>query len=78
MVVPSAVIKQDITGAYLYTMQQVDGKWIAKKVYIKTGESYQDKTMVLEGIKVGEQVIILGYNQVSDGSEVYVSTENAS
>lgn len=78
VVIPSAIIKQDITGSYLYTMQQVGGKWIAKKVYVTPGKSYLDKTMVVSGLQPGQQVIVQGYNQVSDGSEVYVQPGNAS
>jgi RND family efflux transporter MFP subunit len=78
MVIPSALIKQDITGSYLYTLQQTGGKWIAKKVYVQTGQSYLDKTMVVSGIQPGQQVIVQGYNQVSDGSEVNVKQDNAS
>jgi membrane fusion protein, multidrug efflux system len=77
IVIPSILIKQDITGSYLYTMQQVEGKWIAKKVYVTPGQSYQDKTMVVSGLQEGERIITQGYNMVSDGSEVYVKTENA-
>jgi len=78
MVIPSILIKQDITGSYLYTMQQIESKWIAKKVYVTPGQSYLDKTMVVAGLKPGQQIIVEGYNQVSDGSEVYVNTNNAS
>lgn len=78
VVIPSAIIKQDITGSYLYTMQQIGGKWIAKKVYVTPGKSYLDKTMVVSGLQPGQQVIVQGYNQVSDGSEVYVQPGNAS
>jgi membrane fusion protein, multidrug efflux system len=78
LVVPSALIKQDISGSYLYIVQQADNKLIAKKVYITPGQSYEDKTMVISGLQTGQQVIVGGYNQVSDGSEVYTVTENAS
>ena len=78
LVIPSALIKQDITGSYLYTMQQAEGKWIARKLYVTTGKSYLDKTMVVAGLQPGQKVIVQGYNLVSDGSEVYVKTDNAS
>lgn len=78
IVVPSEIIKQDITGSYLYTLQTNDNKLIAKKVYIKTGKSYLDRTMVVEGLQTGQSVITQGYNLVSDGSEVYVKSQNAS
>jgi len=78
IVVPSALIKQDITGSYLYTMQQIDNKWIARKVYVTTGQSYLDKTMVTNGLQAGQTVIVQGYNLVSDGTEVYVKSNDAS
>jgi len=78
VVVPSVLIKQDITGSYLYTIQQQEGKLIAKKVYVTPGQSYQDKTMVVNGLGTGQQIIVQGFNMVSDGSEVYVKTDNAS
>jgi RND family efflux transporter MFP subunit len=78
IVIPSAVIKQDITGSYLYCLQQQDNKWIAKKVYVKTGKTYLDKTMVIDGLQAGQSVIVQGYNMVSDGTEVYVKSDNAS
>jgi membrane fusion protein (multidrug efflux system) len=78
VVVPSAIIKQDITGSYIYTMQQAGDKLIAKKKYVTPGQFYQDKTMVVEGIQPGQQIIVGGYNEVSDGTEVYVKSNDAS
>ncbi len=78
VVVPSAIIKQDITGSYIYTLQQDGDKLIAKKEYVTPGKFYQDKTMVVDGIQPGQKVIVQGYNEVSDGTEVYVKPNNAS
>jgi membrane fusion protein (multidrug efflux system) len=78
VVVPSAIIKQDITGSYIYTLQQAGDKLIAKKKYVTPGQFYQDKTMVVEGIQPGQQIIVGGYNEVSDGTEVYVKSNDAS
>jgi membrane fusion protein (multidrug efflux system) len=78
VVVPSAIIKQDIKGSYIYTIQEVGDTWIAKKIYVTPGKFYQDKTMVVDGIQPGQQVIVEGYNEVSDGTEVYVKPNDAS
>ncbi len=72
LVVPSIVIKQDMTGSFLYTAIQDNGKWIAKKRYVKTGASYLDQSLISEGVVLGERVIIEGYNQVSDGSVIKI------
>jgi RND family efflux transporter MFP subunit len=78
MVIPSVLIKQDITGSYLYTIVENDGATIAKKVYVTTGQSYEDKTMVLSGLLTGQKIIVDGYNMVSDGSVVQVKSNDAS
>jgi len=67
-VVPSIVIKQDIKGNYLYVADKEASK--ARKRYVTTGLSYEDQTMVLEGISEKERVIIKGFAQVSDGVDI--------
>jgi len=72
IVVPSIIVKKDIVGEYIYVAREVEGKNIAKKVYITTGMSYEDVTMVTEGIDVGDRVITEGYSLVTDGTEVKI------
>jgi RND family efflux transporter MFP subunit len=72
LVVPSKVIKQDMNGYYLYVVEEDDNKMVSRKVYIETGMSYNDETMVFDGLDLGDRVIIEGFNQVSDGSPVSV------
>lgn len=70
-VVPSIVVKNDAHGeTYIYLVNEVDGKPFAKKVYIKTGKSYGNKTMVVEGLKTGDRVITKAYNLVKNGSSI--------
>lgn len=68
MIVPSLIIKQDMRGKYLYEVDKQNN--IAQKVYVETGMSYMDSTMVTKGVTEGDLVIIEGFNQVSDGSKV--------
>lgn len=72
-VVPSIIVKEDLTGYYVYLAIEKNGNLIASKRYIKTGMSYQDKTMVVEGLKANDKVIVQGYNQVSDGVEINIA-----
>ena len=67
-VVPSVSIKQDIQGNYLYVAEKEELK--AAKRYVKTGLSYEDQTMILEGVSEGEGVIVKGFAQVSDGVNI--------
>jgi len=72
LVIPSIIIKEDIKGTYIYVVKAVDGVNLAKKIYIITGLSYEDETLVTSGLEAGEQVIIEGYSLVTDGSEVNI------
>lgn len=69
---PSNVIKQDMEGDYVYVVREVDGNESAHKIYIQTGKSYNNQTIVTEGLDTGQKVIIDGYTQVSEGSEISV------
>jgi membrane fusion protein, multidrug efflux system len=69
LVVPSIVIKKDISGDYLYAAAGSRGsELVATKRYIKRGVSYEGITQVDEGLKKGDQIIVAGYNLVSSGS----------
>jgi RND family efflux transporter MFP subunit len=70
LVVPSIIVKSDIQGEYVYVARNIEGKKIAKKVYISTGRSYNDESLVVSGLEVGDQIIIEGYSLVTDGTEV--------
>ena len=64
------IIKKDMKGEYVYLSKEHEGALVAKKVYITTGMSYNDETMVLTGLVPGDHVIIEGFNLVTDGTEV--------
>ncbi len=72
LIVPSIVIKQDMKGSFLYVAKQANKKWLAQKRYVKSGVSYKDESMIIEGLSTGEKVIIEGYNQISDGSNIVI------
>ncbi|MBN2213379.1 MAG: efflux RND transporter periplasmic adaptor subunit [Bacteroidales bacterium] len=77
MVVPSVVIKRDITGDYLYVVKHNEkGRFVAVKKYVERGRSYEGMTMVAEGLVPGDRVITAGYNLVSTGSYVAVNNVN--
>lgn len=73
IVVPSILIREDLTGKYLYVAQNNEGIWLARKKYVEMGITYEDKSEIVSGLKVGDLVIVLGYNNVSDGLELNLS-----
>lgn len=73
MVVPSIVIKEDFNGSFLYQTVLDGNKTIARKVYVERGITVQDQTMIVSGISAGDEVIVKGYNLVSDGTIVKIN-----
>lgn len=68
--VPSIIIKKDALGNFLFIAEKNDGKTYAKKIYVKTGISFEDRTEITDGLAENQQVIISGYNMVTSGSLV--------
>jgi RND family efflux transporter MFP subunit len=65
--VPSIIVKKDFDKEFVFITSKTDSNLVATKVYIETGRSYQERTVVTSGLKAGEQVIVNGYNKVSTG-----------
>jgi RND family efflux transporter MFP subunit len=82
LVVPSIIIKNDLKGPYLYVVekeekkeaQKTEKEWIptARKVYVAPGRSEGSNTMILNGLRTGQQVIVKGYNLVKNGMQVKI------
>jgi RND family efflux transporter MFP subunit len=66
LVVPSIILKEDFNGTFLFRVSDEAGGPKAEKIYVETGRTVQDLTMITEGIRAGDQVIVSGYNLVSD------------
>jgi membrane fusion protein (multidrug efflux system) len=54
----------------LFVATHEGDKLIARRIKIKTGDSYGGKVTVTEGLKEGDEVITTGYSNINDGEEV--------
>ena len=73
IVVPSMVIREDLVGSYLYVAEKNGDNLISVKKYIQVGKAYQDRTEVLSGLSVDDEIITDGYSNVSDGAYIQIS-----
>jgi RND family efflux transporter MFP subunit len=71
-IVPSVIVKQDMKGKYLYRIKKDGTGFIAEKVYVEVGMSEGDHSMISEGLKPDDRVIVAGYNLVANGVKVRV------
>lgn len=70
IVVPTALIRQDVEGSYVYIVQNAGTAPAAHKTYLKTGSSDGNMTVVISGLSGGEMIVSQGYNHVKEGSLV--------
>jgi len=73
VVIPSSIIQQDRNGNnYVYVIADKNNQKIVKKVIIKPGLSYQNQSVVLEGLKGNEMYVDKGSRSVQDGDVVEI------
>lgn len=72
LVVPTGVIQEDAANkTFVYVAEQIKGKTgVAKKTFVKTGQSAHNATEILSGLKAGDIVVTEGANTVSEGMKL--------
>ena len=75
-IIPSLAIRKDITGNYIYLVNKINDEHIVSKKYVITGLSYNENTMIIKGLELGDKVVVKGYHLVSAGVSVNVLTHD--
>ncbi|MCQ2913894.1 MAG: efflux RND transporter periplasmic adaptor subunit [Alphaproteobacteria bacterium] len=74
LLIPQGAIVQDELGVFVYRVDtKENGKKVAVKAYIKTGEQIDDKIIVTEGLNPSDKIIVQGLQKVDNGVEVNTS-----
>jgi membrane fusion protein (multidrug efflux system) len=74
IVVPVNAVQSDETSKYVYLLTKLsNGKSVSKKQIVIPGEVYGNNVEIKTGLKVGDQLITEGYQNIYDGQ--LVSTE---
>ena len=73
MVVPSAIIRKDKSGDYVYVAVEKEGEWIAEKRNVTVSTyTYNDETLIDSGLHEGDMVVTEGYHMISSGVPVKI------
>ncbi len=80
LVVPQTAILLDESGYGAFVVGTQDGKRVANRRSVSTGASYGGYVVITSGIEAGEEVVILGQQNLTEGDavEVVSTTETAS
>lgn len=71
-IIPTDLIQNDLNGYYVYIIVESNGQKYAKKIHIKRGMNYKNRTYIVEGLKGNELLIDQGFRDVSDGSKIKI------
>lgn len=69
--VPSNVVLTQMGGKFVYV---VDGETARKRI-VQTGLESKDRIEIVDGLEVGEQVVVKGFETLRDGSKVKIEDE---
>lgn len=77
IVIPTNLIQRDGKGEFVYVVEQQAEVPQAKKKHIETGITYQNQTMVKNGLSADDTLIDQGFREVVDGMNLQISGEEA-
>jgi multidrug efflux pump subunit AcrA (membrane-fusion protein) len=72
IVVPQAAIVRDENGNNVFVVSSDGGQSVASRRRITLGPSYAGRVVVESGLTAGEEVLVLGQNNVTEGDAVEV------
>ena len=72
--IPINIVQNDDKGKFVYVAANENGKLIARKRMVTTGEFYANSIEILSGLAAGEQVVTEGYQNIFDGQNLTVNS----
>lgn len=76
VIIPLEVIQQEVTGKrYVYVVDESDAKTPrAKKIYVSSGDSYDNNVVITEGLTGEESLIVAGVQDLLPNSALIIET----
>ncbi|MFC2100304.1 efflux RND transporter periplasmic adaptor subunit [Bacteroidota bacterium] len=72
IIVPMNVLQTTGKEYFAFTAIKENGQWIAKKKKVKMGKYYENSVEILDGIEIGDNVIIFGFQNLADGQRIII------
>ncbi len=72
LVVPANLVQRTGDESFLFAAVQAEGGWKARRLVVRTGQSYADQVEILEGLTAGDRVVTFGYQRIADGQPLSV------
>jgi len=76
LTVPQNVVQETGDSQFLFVAEEENGRRVARRRTVTTGEAYDNRLEILDGLDAGETVITLGFQTLADGQPVSVQRED--
>lgn len=64
------VIQNDLNDDYVYVVKSNNGQYVVSKQIVNIGLSYNGIAQITNGLKLGDKVVTVGYQELTDGEQV--------
>lgn len=73
LVVPRAALQRDEDGQSLYVAVRTDSAIVAQRRMVEIGPGYGSEVVILQGLAAGDEVIVVGQNNVTEDERLDVA-----
>lgn len=70
VVIPINIVQSDPTGSFVFVAENSNGTIVAKKQLVKIGKVYGGIAEILDGLKAGDKLITVGYEDLNNGDAI--------
>lgn len=70
VVIPINIVQSDPTGSFVFIAVDEKGTMVARKTSVKLGKVYGGNAEITEGLKTGDKIITVGYDDLNNGDAV--------
>lgn len=72
--IPVELLQQEVGGKdFVYIVENGQEGKVAKKIYVETGESYNNQIVITDGLRGGESIVVKGSRSVANNEAVDVT-----
>jgi len=70
LAIPVDLLQNDQHGSFVFLAQKNSANFVARKVPVQIGQSYAGITEIVKGLKPGDSLITIGYQDLEDGEAI--------
>jgi membrane fusion protein (multidrug efflux system) len=72
LTVPQNVVQQTGNEHFLFVADKQNGRWVARRRAVTPGETYDNRTEIVDGLKAGDLVISFGFQALADKQPISI------